>query len=430
MKKIGMLLYATSAIALCSALQAQVAPLPARLAIEGPKDVIQGQPGKFNIKLVDMQGHAIKSTVDMKFSVNAPGSQVDRETVVIPKGASSTELVVSKQTAGLTNIHLEQADTPAGGLTASTQIGLVSDQSYTPVPPLSLWVNVQPGAKLKVQEAAKIIVRQMDSRRFTVPAQGDIKVAFPGLGNALSPGQISISRGELYAEADLTESQPQVVTLNPISSPPMSIHIETSSIEFMSPIAGLRLISDPSYVRAVRHPKTTVKIGLVDGQGNWIASDKDRTIVLQLDPPSAGTLSRSDVTIPRGQSVVEAVFTATKEGKATIKAINGEGFSIQNADIEFYYAAVYFWLIAALGGLIGGGVRNALGTDHKLKTIAIHVGGGMLVGIIVYLVAPLLVALSLKPAGLESGSKIFESFIWGVTGGGSGVTLLGRLFSH
>jgi hypothetical protein len=50
--------------------------------------------------------------------------------------------------------------------------------------------------------------------------------------------------------------------------------------------------------------------------------------------------------------------------------------------------------------------------------------------VVTYLIAPLLVGLSLKPAGLENGSKIFEAFAWGFFGGGSGITLLGRIFAN
>jgi hypothetical protein len=47
---------------------------------------------------------------------------------------------------------------------------------------------------------------------------------------------------------------------------------------------------------------------------------------------------------------------------------------------------------------------------------------------VAFLVAPLLIALSLKPAGLENSSKIFEAFVWGLMGGGSGVHILAKLF--
>ncbi|HET6840568.1 MAG TPA: hypothetical protein VFK06_02625 [Candidatus Angelobacter sp.] len=416
-------------VLLSSALQAQL-PSTSRLEIEGPRDVQRGQSGKFNVKLVDTQGHPVTSNSDIKLQVNAPGAQLDRQVVIIRRGSSSAEVNISKQQPGISSINVQQVETPGLGLAAATEVGLASDESYKPVPPLSLWVSVQPqAAKFKAGlETATIIVRWRDSHKFTIPAQRDIKVAFPGVENALSSGQISMARGDPYAEAKLMESQPQVVSLDPVSNPPMSIFSDTNSVEFVSPIAALKLIPDHSYLKAVRHPSIKVKIGLFDGLGNLIASDHDRTIVLQVDPPSAGTLSSSDVTIAQGQKVVEATFIPTTEGKVTIKALTGEMLAIQNADIEFYYAAAYFWMIAALGGLIGGAVKNVLGADHSRKTIVSEVGGGLAVGVLAYVLAPLLIALSLKPAGLENGSKIFEAFFWGFFGGGMGVALLRKIF--
>jgi hypothetical protein len=84
----------------------------------------------------------------------------------------------------------------------------------------------------------------------------------------------------------------------------------------------------------------------------------------------------------------------------------------------------------AVGGLVGGIVRNGLGPNHSPKRLATDVLGGLAVGVLVYLLAPLLIALSLKPAGLENGSKIFEAFFWGFFGGGSGIALLGKIFSN
>lgn len=421
--------FALTAI-LGGALQAQ-RPVAQHLEIAGPRDLPRGQSRTFNVNLVDPQGRPITSNSDIKLQVNAPGTQVDHQVVVIPKGQSSAAVNISKQDAGISNIRVQQVETPGPGLAAATEVGLASDGSYHPVPPLSLWVSVRPlASKFKAGlDTPTVIVRWRDSQKLTVPAQQDIKVAFPGVGKALSTSPIAMHRGDTYAEATLTETQPEVVTLDAVSNPPMSIFSDTSTVEFVSPIAALKLIPDHSYLKTIFHPKIKVKIGLFDGEGNWIAADHDRAVVLQVDPPSAGTLSSSDVTIPQGQKLIEATFIPAKEGKATIKALTGETLTIQNADVEFYYAAPFFWMVAALGGLIGGIVKNALGNDHSRKTIVVDVGGGFGVGVLAYILAPLLIALSLKPSGLENSSKIFEAFFWGFFGGGTGIALLGKIFA-
>jgi hypothetical protein len=409
-------------------LAAQAPHIPTRLQVDAPKNV-SGSQGTVNIKLLDAKGQPIQAASDLKFTVKASEGQ-GQQTVVIRKGATSADVMVSKSAPGLSNIHVESADASTVGLSGNTQIGFTPGAGYSPVPPLSLLITVQPGVKLKAGvETARIIVRYVDNHKVPVPAQSAIKVGFPGVGDLMSPASVNIPAGELYGEATLSSSQPQLVALNPVASPPTSVDNQAGTVEFVSPIVATRVVPSQTYVKSVRHPRITLTVGFMDSQGNWISPDQDRTLILEVSPPSAGILTLSSITVPRGQSNVSTTFVPTQEGTAKIKAVSGDVVS-QDADFEFYYAASYFWLIAALGGLIGGGIRNALGSDHSTKTILVHVGGGVVIGVITYLVAPLLVGLSLKPAGLENSSKIFEAFAWGFFGGGSGITLLGRIISN
>ncbi len=409
-----------------STLAEQAPHIPARLEVEAPRNVAGGETGKVNIKLLDAKGQPFTATKDLKFNVKTSAGQLNQQTVTILKGASSADVTVSKNAPGLSNIQVDAADLAAVGLAGGAQVGFTPNAGYTPVLPLSLLVTVQPATKLKAgMDTAKVVVRYVDKSNVPVPARSAIKIDFPGVGNLLTPASVTIAAGGLYGEADLSSSLPQIVPLNAIASPPIAVNNATA--EFVSPIAATRVIPDHTYVKSVRHRKITLVIGLIDDQGNWIASDKDRTLLLQVDPPSAGTFSVSSVTIPKGQSTVSATFTPLEEGPSRIKAVAGD-IASPDAGFEFHYAAMYFWLIASLGGLIGGGVRNALGDDHSVKKIVVHVAGGLVIGVLTYLIAPLLVGLSLKPAGLENGSKIFEAFVWGFFGGGSGITLLGRIF--
>jgi hypothetical protein len=410
-----------------SAFAVQAPHVPARLEVVGPRNVSGGHEGKLNVKLLDEAGHPYTATKDLKFNVKASSGQLDQQTITIHKGSSSADVTVSKNAPGLSNIQVEGIDNAAAGLTGSTEVGFTPNAGYVPVPPLSLLITVQPAAKLKAGvDTAKVIVRYVDKSNVPVPAKTAIKVDFPGLGSLLSPTSVSIAAGSLYGEADLISTTPQLVPLNAVASPPIAANNATA--EFVSPIVATRVIPDHSYVKAVRHLNINLAVGLIDDHGNWIASDQERTLLLQVDPPSAGMFSVSSVTIPKGQSTANVAFTPLQEGQSRIKAVAG-GIASPDTSFEFYYAALYFWLIAAVGGLIGGGVRNGLGDDHTVKKIIVHVAGGMAIGVIAYLVAPLLVALSLKPAGLENNSKIFEAFVWGFFGGGSGITLLGRIFA-
>ena len=410
------------------ALAVQAPHVPARLELEAPKNIAGAKQGTVDIKLVDSKGQPFTATRDLKFNVKASAGQVDQQTVVIHKGASSAEVMVSKAAPGLSNVQVESADVATAGLSGGTQIGFTADAGYKPVLPLSLLVSVQPGTKLKANlDSAKVIVRYIDASKVPVPTKNAIKVAFPGLGNLLTPPAVNLAAGDLYGEATLSSTQPQVVPLTPVASPPTTVTSEAQSVEFISPIVATRVIPDHAYIKSVRHPKVELAVGFVDDQGNWINSDQDRTLLLQVDPQSAGILSASSVNILRGQSTTTVFFTPTQEGTSKIRAVAGD-IPSPDAGFMFYYAAAYFWLIAGIGGLIGGVIRNALGSKHSLKAIAMHVLGGGAIGVVTYLVAPLLIGISLKPAGLENSSKIFEAFAWGFFGGGSGITLLGRIF--
>lgn len=404
--------------------------VPARLELEAPRSIAGGQSGKMNVKLVDGAGNPIKAESNLSFKVNtANGGKLSEQEVVIPKGQSSADVTVSSVAAGISNIQVQQANTQNGGLSATTQIGSAPNQNYVPVPPYSLALSISPGVKLKAGiEKAIIAVRMLDHNGMSIPSVNDINVAFPGMESLLSPPQISLPRGAQYAEASLASAQPVSVTLSPLVSPAMVMAPNSASVDFVSPILGIAVTSSQPYVKSVRRHSIAVNVTLKDANGDQINSDRDRSVLLSVNPPSAGILKKADLIIPQGKPNVTTEFTPLQEGVASVEISTGDRLDIQNATLEFHYAAMYFWLIAAIGGVIGGIIRNALGSDHTPKTIAFHVVGGVFTGVVAYLIAPLLVALSLKPAGLENSSKIFEAFAWGLMGGGSGVHILAKLF--
>ncbi len=402
----------------------------ARIALEAPTSVEAGGKGVVNIRLLGAAGQPTAAETDVKFRIDAVGAAVEHQTITIPKGATSGQVVVSKDAPGISDVRVEQTDVAAGGFKANAQIGFSPSDDYRPVGAISLWLSVQPNTKLKAGiETAKIIVRYIDSQKVSIPARQDILVSFPGLADKITPYPLRIPSGAPFGEADLTDNRAEIIPLNPVPSPPVSVSSDSSTVEFVSPIVGLRLIADPAYAERVRHPKIALKIGLEDAQGNWIASDKDRTVLLQVDPATGGVLEKAEITIPKGNSVAETTFVPSGEGTSTIKAIVGEGLLVEPAKIEFRNAYLYFWLIAALGGLIGGGVRNAIGSDHSPKRFLSHCFGGAVTGLLTYLLLPLIISLSLKPENLQTSSKVFEAFAWGFIGGGSGVALLGKILS-
>lgn len=405
----------------------QAAPTPSQIVIEGPKNITKDQEEDLSVKLVDGRGDPVESNSDITLDVDAVGANVNQSAIVIPKGQTAANLTVSKNTPGLSTIRVTETGT-LGALTATTQIGLSTGAAYTPIAPYSLWVTAQPIKVRSGIESAEIIVRHMDKNKYCVPATKDISIKFPGIGQALTPHTLLIRAGECFIEGALSVAQPQIVKLEPTPSPAMSIVNEASNVEFVSPVASINVVTDnPSVKAALRRPKIPIYAILQDAQGNETKSECDRTIFLTAHPFGAGEFEHSQLTIMKGQTKVQTFFKPSDEGKFTIKAVAG-GLPPLDLALQFQYTAVYFWLIAVIGGIVGGVVRNALGNDHSRKTVAKHVAGGAAVGVLTSIVAPLLVALSLKPAGLENGSKIFEAFIWGLLGGGSGVAILGLIF--
>jgi len=412
------------------AISAQAPKGPAKLALEVPSSPVTGKQATVSIHLLDASGHPAVADSDIKLRAEAPGVAVDRQTVTIPKGSGSAELGISKDKPGISSLRVEQTEVPTGGLQANSQISFLPAQSYTPVPPMSLWLSVQPATKFKAGlETATLIVRYVDSHKVSIPIRQDTSITFPGLTDKISPNPIHIASGEMFGEANLADPRPEIVSLAPVPSPPQFIVSDSPTVEFVSPIVGLRLIAERGYIEALRRPRIELKLGLLDGQGNWIASDKDRTILLRTEPSTGGVIGNVEITIPKGNSVAETTFLPSGEGKTTIKAVVGDNLVVEPTEIEFKYAYPYFWILAMLGGMIGGGVRNVLGAEHSLKTIAVHCIGGAATGWLTYLLLPLLVSLSLKPINLQTSSKVFEAFVWGFIGGGSGIAIIGRIFA-
>src|SRR5208282_1021826 len=176
----------------------------AKIVLEAPPAVAAGQQGTVNIRLLNALGQPSAAFADIRLRVDAVGAVVDRQTVTIPKGASSAQVAVSRDKPGISDIRVEQTDVPTGGFEASTQIGFSPPDAYVPVPPLALWLRVQPNAKLKAGiETARVIVRYIDSHKVSIPAKQDIAVAFPGLADKLSPDPLRIPSGTPFGEATL-----------------------------------------------------------------------------------------------------------------------------------------------------------------------------------------------------------------------------------
>jgi hypothetical protein len=244
-----------------------------------------------------------------------------------------------------------------------------------------------------------VIARLLDKQRVAVSAAEDIEVSFPGLREKLSPHPLRIAAGSAYAEAMLSSSQVGRFVLEPLLKPSIvngrPVGTDRLEIEFVSQIVGLRLLADPRYVKGFRRPEIKVKVELINAKGNWIASDEDRTVILRVDPPTAGRLRESDITITRGTSVSETTYRPYDEGTAKIETV-GTGLLVQQTEFEFRYVWTFFLLIAVIAGVAGGVVAQATEKKKNRKLFLISAIVGAACGALAYVLAPLLIRITLR----------------------------------
>src|SRR5207245_2887277 len=113
-----------------------------RVAPFAPVTAPAGTRAEVNIKLLDGAGRPTTANQDITLRVSAPGAKVDKESVVIPKGRDGTEVFVTGDHPGLSEIRVEPTQGPrnlpttlAGGV---TNIGFSPNRPYHPVLPVSL----------------------------------------------------------------------------------------------------------------------------------------------------------------------------------------------------------------------------------------------------------------------------------------------------
>ncbi len=410
---------------------AQVVQTLPRIAVTRTSPtMVNSKPADLEIKLMDSTGAPFIADKDLQWRVSAYGGRPDRDLVVIQRGQSQAHLTITRDVPGVSYVSVQPVGASSALGATGVQIAFSAKRDYRPLLPLSLFLNVIRGAKLRASVDKVHVTGLIEDRaRVPVPAPRDYEVTFPGLSDLIKPYPMHFKAGSPEGEEVVLAAQtPGVLPFTPVVNPPLSIVSNASSLEFDSPILGLRIICDPCYVKAVSRQNIKVKIGLMDVHANWIASDGDRTVILRVDPPDAGRLGTSEFTILRGTSTYETTFTPYKECIAKITALAEQGFIIQTAQIEFHYAFSLFLIVAAIGGMAGGSVRELIQTGKlRFKSFIRGVLAGALFGMLAYILAPALVSVSFKPEILQNASKLFEAFLWGFVGGGGGTELFARL---
>lgn len=392
------------------------------------REMAPGKSVDLEVKLVNSMREPVVADKDFHLRVSTSGASVDRDLIVIRKGQTRAHFNMKRDAPGISYVNVEPVEVSSALAATGIQVAFSPKSDYKPLLPLSLSLIISPGPKMKAGDVARLTGLIVDRARVPVPASRDYDISFPGLSDLIMPYPMHIKTGSSGGEAFLTSQGPGTRPFTPTVNPPISIVSNATEVDFDSPIVGVRIIGDPSYIKAVSRHTVKVKVGLIDVHRNWIASDGDRTVILRVEPPDGGKLGTSEITILKGTSTSETQFTPYKEGLATITAQTEQGLIIQTAQIEFHYAFSFFLMIAAVGGIGGGFVREMLQTGKRpLVSYLCSMAVGAILGILAYVLAPALLSVSFKPEALLNASKPFEAFLWGFVGGGSGAALFGRV---
>lgn len=393
-----------------------------------------GHAASLNIKLLNSLGAPTPASKNLRFDLAVEGAKLDRKWIVIPKGQSEAHVNVVRDTPGISVLTVKPAEPllhVSAVVATHAQVAFSAASAYKPLLPLSLLLNITPTILRAGVDTAEVTAIVVDRTRTPVPAPHVLDVSFPGLGDFFKPDRIRITAGSADVEATLATAPgtPSTRPFMPVVNPTLTVVSNTSEIQFVSPIVGLRILTDPSYIKAISlaRGKTSVKVGFVDGKGNWISAQSDRTVILRLDPPEAGRLQPSELTISKGSLTAQTTLIPYEEGISTVSADPIPGLSIQAAKFEFRYAFIVFLIFAALGGIAGGFVRELLPSNRPTRSYVRGLLAGAVLGILAYLLAPALVTISLKPEAFQNGSKLFEAFLWGFLGGGGGAALFAKL---
>ena len=275
------------------------------------------------------------------------------------------ETLFDRFTAGMQDLYPRLAAAESDSPCATDEPPRSGALSLTIVPPR---VSARTG-----RWSAKLYVTLLDDRREPTPALDDVEISVsPKLGIVESE-RIVIAKGRMTQEVRVTSTAAGCDTVyawSPGVRGVLSTHVE---YERSRPA---KLIVSPMAIDAVANGWTRVPIAvLLKDEDNHVVSnpDQDLRVVLR---SSLGTLSRSAVTVARGQSDSdEVLLSSRRRGRAAITA-DAEGLS---GDPEFVTFTLPWLLIPlAIGGGVGGAVVRSPRRRRRANLLIDLAMGGVL----------------------------------------------------
>lgn len=395
-------------------------------------------PQPVTIRLLDSAGIPVKADKDIELHIEAErGLSLGDDSLLIRKGQSSAQLMITKRTPGISGIRITQAQVPTTVFGGHFDLDFAPESNYQPAPPLNVLLTVSPGNWLVLgSKIGKIIAFLRDNNGNPVDAGQDVTISFPKVVGDVSPCcplDVKIAKGQRVGETEVTSTTdvPHDDDLVADVSPPYAYGkpISTTTglqIHFTSAPITARIIATPDNPETVFKPTIQVRVELIGQNKNLTATDQPRTFRLNAYPTGeggGGRLEDQEITIREGSSSAQTTFVPYQEGITEINAEAGGPLKIEPGRVNFRYRWLAFLLIAGLGGAMGGIARQYARGRHSFMKYFWSAVAGIFVGSLAFVLAPMLVSIGLKPEYLQSVTKLFEGFAWGFFGGFNGPRL-------
>jgi hypothetical protein len=338
---------------------------PRKLSVELSSRSIQAnEKVVFHIGLLDAANQPARTakTLPVLLQSRLPDGSVRKlGTIEIPAGQSSGRITASLSRNGLTYVWARNPELLPGGDFVQVH-SAPPDTQVRPAPPPSVGTIARP--RLRPQ----ITFRYSPDRAFladgkdAVTVQGflvgdgadssrDIRLNVYDSSNSLNPAPLTIPAGAGSGQSILTSNDPGTVTVEFLgSTPPADFQGDKKlRIEFMPPIAGLKLQVSPPDISLV--DTADLIVTLADEQGRPIATDKPRQISLSL-VSGRGRIERNDLQIATDHFQVRTKFTPEWSGQAGISASTPNLLTVTTP--VHVSAPGALLLCSGLGGIVGG----------------------------------------------------------------------------
>jgi hypothetical protein len=402
--------------------------------VAAPPSATVGRTDTFDVTLVSATGVPVAAESDIPFKISGSGFKT-AETGVLRRGETSLTVPFTATAPGLADIEVSPSNGANDGTSVTYFVSITDDGGYKPEGPLSIELRVVPEPPLRSgQGIPRILATLLDKTRTPVSASTAIAVAFPEFQfrELLETHPLIIPKDAKYGEVRLrvagagTFTSRPVVTPNLLQGSKLSAGPDPMGFTVLGDIAGWRPFTLRPVLTGVFIPEVPVSIALVGQEGRDVQADTDLTAVLTVDPPEAGYLDQNRVTVRRGMKEAPVVYTPLREGSGTIR-IEPTGLPGQSLEITFRYALLAFILVALVGGAAGGFIRRLRQDRKGVSGYVQDIVVGSVVGVLAFVLAPLVVSVGFKPPELQNGSKFLEALTWGFIGGAVGPAMFDSL---